>query len=206
MNEAEAIHYLTHDQETDEDTGHLRVPCSRWGRNGAECAPVAWDLHLIYCEANGAPDDERESLDFYMGLVVNDHDDVASLIREHGTAEQLERYRDEIGGRFVAIINVPGYMPMDDDPATFDTAQEAWDYLADERTNAEDDFEGEAYSDTRELLAALGEQAHWRHQEAAEWLAGNGLAADGTGTVYGDTPGYEGEHDLGLAYSVQLND
>jgi nucleotide-binding universal stress UspA family protein len=108
MNETEAIHYLTHDQETGEDTGHLLVPCSRWGRNGAECAAVAWDLHLIYCEANGAPDDERESLDFYMGLVVNDHDDVASLIREHGTAEQLERYHEELLPDYVAEAEEAG--------------------------------------------------------------------------------------------------
>ena len=96
MTREDALAFLTTDPDTGEDTGHLSVPCSRWGRNGADCAPVAWDLHLIYCEANGAPDDDRESLDFYMGLVVNDHDDVLNLIGSHGTAEMHERYADEL--------------------------------------------------------------------------------------------------------------
>lgn len=104
---------------------------------------------------------------------------------------------------FVATINVPGYLPMDDDPPTFETAHEAWAYLAGEREHAEDDYEGEAYSDTRESLAVLGTDAHWQGEVAA-WLSEHNLSRDGTGTVYGDTPGYDGDHDLGLAYTVSV--
>lgn len=89
---------------------------------------------------------------------------------------------------YVATINVPGYLPMDDEPPTFETAQEAWAYLADERRNAEDEEEGE-YSTTVDELDA--------HAAAA----GSGAPFD-VGTVYGDTPGYDGSHDLGLAYCV----
>lgn len=34
--------------------------------------------------------------------------------------------------RYVATINVPGYLPMDDDPPVFDSAREAWQYLVGE--------------------------------------------------------------------------
>lgn len=108
--------------------------------------------------------------------------------------------------KFVATVNVPGYLPMADEPAEFDTAQEAWSYLADERERGEDDTEGDEYSDTHKKLSELGEETRWqgRHKDVAPWLAENGLNADGEGTVYGDTPGYDGDHDLGLAYCVTL--
>ncbi len=106
---------------------------------------------------------------------------------------------------YVAIVNVPGYLPMDDDPPVFDTAREAWQYLAGERERGEDDTEGEQYSTTRDHLAALGYPG-LVGSDAANWLARNGLDPDGTGTVYGATPGYEGDHDLGLAYSVELTE
>jgi hypothetical protein len=141
MNEAEAIHYLTHDQETGEDTGYLSVPCSRWGRNSAQCAPVAWDLHLIYCEANGEPDDERVLLDFLMGLVVNDHDDVGTLLWEHGSDEIRERYADELedfrprealsSGHFSADTQLADVVQSltEDERARFDTQFPEWDQL-----------------------------------------------------------------------------
>jgi hypothetical protein len=113
------------------------------------------------------------------------------------------------GPQYVATINVPGYLPMDDDPPTFSTAQAAWSYLAGERENAEDDAAADDeepgdYSSTRERLAVLGTEAHWSHADVASWLDDLGIAPDGTGTVYGDTPGAGSEHDLGLAYSVSL--
>ena len=92
---------------------------------------------------------------------------------------------------YVATINVPGYLPMDDDPPTFETADQAWLYLAQYRRNDEDETETPLtpYSDT---VAELEGQA-----------LGPG-AVTRTGTVYGDTPGYDGDHDLGLAYSVSI--
>lgn len=38
----------------------------------------------------------------------------------------------ERDARFVVLSHVPGYMPEDDDPATFPTQSEAWAYLTDE--------------------------------------------------------------------------
>lgn len=110
--------------------------------------------------------------------------------------------------KFVAIINVPGYLPMDDEPPVFDTAQEAWVYLADEREHSEDSapFDADAidagkYSDTWTYLLRLAAGEH-RHNDPSEVWPTN---ADGTGTVYGETPGREGnEHDLGLAYTVRV--
>ena len=96
---------------------------------------------------------------------------------------------------FVATINTPGYMPMDDEPPTFDTTREAWDYLADERRRSEDDFEGVGYSATLNILQLRAE---------GNFDPGYGSVDEitGEGTVNGDTPGYDGDHDLGLSYSV----
>jgi hypothetical protein len=93
---------------------------------------------------------------------------------------------------YVATMNIPGYLPMDDDPPVFNTAGEAWTYLAEERQRDDlawvpddpDDPEGPASLDNTSLEL----EACARHGRI--------------GTVYGPTPGYDGEHDLGLAYSV----
>jgi hypothetical protein len=63
-----------------QDTG--AVPCSRYGRNSEDCAPVAWRLCEIVADSNGEPIDADE-LEHAMGLVVNDHDDVAGLILDN---------------------------------------------------------------------------------------------------------------------------
>lgn len=102
---------------------------------------------------------------------------------------------------YVATINVPGYLPMDDDPPTFDTPRQAWEWLADERRDAEDSavFASEAegnpggYSETVNTLESLGNGTLGFEE------VGDG---DGTGSVGGLTPGYDGIHDLGLFYSV----
>lgn len=108
---------------------------------------------------------------------------------------------------YLATINVPGYLPMDDDPPMFESAKAAWEYLADERERGEDgafqesDAEGysETYTKLSEVAAALDAQSE------AE-IARLGLNDDGTGVVYGNTPGYDGSHDLGLAYVVTLTE
>lgn len=106
--------------------------------------------------------------------------------------------------QYVATINIPGYLPQDDEPPVFDTAREAWEYLAEERERGEDavyqDGDSEDYSATRDTLAAIATEAHWQHGAPVDL----GVNADGTGTVYGATPGYDGTHDLGIAYSVSL--
>ena len=88
MNKDEAIRFLTTDQDTGEDTGHLYAPCSRWGRNSRDCAEVAYDLDRILSDLTGEGMDER-TLDGAMSSVVNDHDDVASIFAQYG-AEYLD--------------------------------------------------------------------------------------------------------------------
>ncbi len=85
MDKEQALAFLTRDSG--------RVPCSRYGTSSEDCAPVAYTLAEIAEEANGDEITE-ETLDFYMGLVVNDHDDVSSLIRDHGTETQRELIAD----------------------------------------------------------------------------------------------------------------
>jgi hypothetical protein len=63
--------------------GDLRVPCSRYGRSTAECAPVAWRVAYLVAREQGEPV-TREGLDHAMGLVVNDHDDVAYIVNAYG--------------------------------------------------------------------------------------------------------------------------
>lgn len=98
---------------------------------------------------------------------------------------------------YVATINVPGYLPMDDDPPVFDTAAEAWQYLMDERERAINeaahiDDIGTSFGDDQTWLVMRG------HRDAGY-----------TGSVYGFNPSlsasfdeFEENHDLGLAYSV----
>lgn len=86
---------------------------------------------------------------------------------------------------YVATINVPGYLPMDDDPATFDTPSEAWQYLVSEIERSWDDYP----EDANGACVEAHTQLHNLDQSKA-------------GVVYAPTPGYEGDHDLGLAYCV----
>lgn len=69
--------------------GNLHVPCSRYGHDTESCAPVAWALTEIIADATGEPI-TPEALDYSMGLVVNDHDDVESLILAYGSHEDIE--------------------------------------------------------------------------------------------------------------------
>jgi hypothetical protein len=63
--------------------GDWSVPCSRYGSCSSECAPVAIALDRIVTDATGEGG-TLESLDYAMGLVVNNHDDVEYTIRAHG--------------------------------------------------------------------------------------------------------------------------
>lgn len=95
-------------------------------------------------------------------------------------------------GRYVATINVPGYTPEDDDPPLFDTAQEAWEWLADERERDEDEVSPDGpHSVTLDDMRALA-QADTEGQDYSK----------GGQAIFGDNPYYTGEHDLGLVYSV----
>lgn len=63
--------------------GNLRVPASRYGSDTEDCAPVAWRLAYLMARENSEPL-TTESLDYAMGLVVNDHDDVAYIVNHYG--------------------------------------------------------------------------------------------------------------------------
>lgn len=65
------------------DAGHLRVPCSRYGTTSAECAPVAYRVAYLVARESGEALTE-ETLEHTMGLVVNDHDDIAYMVRTYG--------------------------------------------------------------------------------------------------------------------------
>jgi hypothetical protein len=106
---------------------------------------------------------------------------------------------------FLATVNMPGYLPMDDDPPVFETAAEAWAWLADQRERDEDSA---ADDDTGEYSETLGSL---RYAAGTEVQYGNPhedwpMSPDGTGVIYGATPGYDGTHDLGLAYHVSWVD
>lgn len=79
MTRKEGIAFLTRNGQDD----HLSVPCSRYGRNTADCAPVAWRVAFLVARETGEAITE-ESLDYCMGLVVNDHDDVAYMVNTYG--------------------------------------------------------------------------------------------------------------------------
>jgi hypothetical protein len=91
-------------------------------------------------------------------------------------------------GMYAAVINVPGHLPRADEPELFDTAAEAWTYLAEERERDTDDDLDETVEQLRELARGIH------------------TAREGTGSVWARTPGYTGDHDLGLSYSVAAVD
>lgn len=107
--------------------------------------------------------------------------------------EAIKAYEDGPEAQYIAHINIPGYSPMADEPAEFETAQEAWEYLADERREAEESFElvEDGANDKDEESPTLQRLvSYMRHEKPV------------CDVVYGPTPGYDGDHDLGLAYSV----
>lgn len=85
MKRSEGIAYLMKD-------GNLRVPVSRYGNNTAECAPVAWRVAYLLERETGEPM-TLENLDYVMGLVVNDHDDVAHMVNNYGNGDYGYRGR-----------------------------------------------------------------------------------------------------------------
>lgn len=67
------------------------VPCSRYGRDSRECAPVAWRVaYLLSRKLTGDPITVA-GLDHAMGLVVNDHDDVSYVVNAYGHGDYGRR-------------------------------------------------------------------------------------------------------------------
>jgi hypothetical protein len=72
------------------------VPCSRYGRTGADVAWWALACEAIYVHANGEDDDPQVALDYLMSLAVNDSDNVLELVRScwYAVPEVLKPYLD----------------------------------------------------------------------------------------------------------------
>lgn len=112
---------------------------------------------------------------------------------------------------YVATINVPGYLPMDDDPPVFETPAEAWWYLYQERCRGDLDAPCDICDDPGQVHGPDGDcdddsETGRKLAKSARW-ASSGMVCDfeAVGTVYGPTPGYDGDHDLGLAYCVTFD-
>jgi hypothetical protein len=61
--------------------GNLDVPCSRYGRDTAECADIAWYIAVHISGTSGNYIDAA-LLDETMSYVVNDADYIAAIMRE----------------------------------------------------------------------------------------------------------------------------
>lgn len=85
MDKNESIAFLTNNGADN----NLACPGSRYGRNTEECAPVAYRLAELVAGESGEPVD-KDGLDYAMGLVVNDHDDVAYVLETYGSESELE--------------------------------------------------------------------------------------------------------------------
>lgn len=105
---------------------------------------------------------------------------------------------------YITIVNVPGYLPdgMDEEPAEFDTAKDAWYALYHERIDDESNYPCPLCNDTM-THGPFGDCDD--DSDAATALA-DMARRDEPGVCYLSTPGYDGDHDLGLAYSVVLKE
>ena len=96
---------------------------------------------------------------------------------------------------YLPTVNTPGYQPMDEDPPVFETAAEAWTYLAEDRA--------EALSALENVSPDLRTHALWSAASDARRRDDGDPASCGS-LIAAHTPGYEGDHDLGIAYTVTL--
>jgi|GEM_PF-3256317 len=93
-----------------------------------------------------------------------------------------------------------------DGPETFATAQLAWAYLLLVRQRDEGPETTTHSSATEDLLDALsrGHAAFLRYARDNPTSAAL-IWSDGTGSVYGPSPGYEGHHDdIRMTYTVTI--
>lgn len=99
---------------------------------------------------------------------------------------------------FLATMNTPGYLPWDDDPPTFETAGDAWDYLAQQRREQEDQAEY-----VREDGADVFDTNSY-YTDTVQELDAKASANAGPDTVYGHTIECDGDGPgcLYIAYNV----
>jgi hypothetical protein len=100
------------------------------------------------------------------------------------------------GVKFTANYHVPGYMADEGAVAEFDTIAEAWAWLADDRES----HENEASDGCSDDVCEPG--CPWRSEADLSETVAELREMSELGCVYGATPGYHGDHDLGIAYEV----
>jgi hypothetical protein len=100
---------------------------------------------------------------------------------------------------YVANIHVPGYLPEGDMP-TFETAAEAWRYLADEMERGELSHAPDDWSDLEGPQSCTSTYLEVQRMERE----------DRVGAVHGPSylapPDEDTSTDLGLVYEVQWSD
>lgn len=79
--------YLVTDEQSGEDISGAWT-YSRYAQTVADCAWYAVAAEIVYqaesaCTADQAHDRTRAGLAFMMSLVVNDHEDISALLRDH---------------------------------------------------------------------------------------------------------------------------
>jgi len=74
--------YLTHDAEGNY-TGNLDTPDSNYGRDAEACSWHAISLECVFAWINGGSDAPAASMDYSMGLVVNNSDYVETGIYDY---------------------------------------------------------------------------------------------------------------------------
>lgn len=98
---------------------------------------------------------------------------------------------------YTATMNVPGHPPWED-PHTFDTATEAWWYLYQERCHAET----ATICDLCDGTMTHGPSGDCDDDSETGVALGQAARAGQVGSIHGPTPGYRGEGDPGVLYSV----
>lgn len=126
--------------------------------------------------------------------IIRTKDNGDGYVKHEGTVfwvdgEVGSSWHGEVVGhqQYAAVINTPGYMPWADEPAVFDSIREAWAYLKDEYERMCDGLEERDNPGDYDAVIA-GFDSRWNYDE--------------TGHLYAHTPGYDGDHDLGLAFQV----
>lgn len=104
---------------------------------------------------------------------------------------------------YMCAVSHPGYLPMTDGPA-FASAPQAWGWLLTQRCADEEADESVAeYSLGVALLQLLATDGY-RYGGHPDTEVTYSTHPDGAGYVWLGTPGYEGSHDVGLVYRVDV--
>ena len=158
----------------------------RWGVDLDSVLPYTRMSYVLAFHLHTLPVghvDENVSALVLLTAKLHDH---VQIVVTGLVSKAIEIYEEQPDApEFVAIVNVPGYVP-DDAPQGFETPQEAWQYLADDR----------------KYICAENDRDHLSDRA---WQVMNGYALNPNAqieSVLTDNPAYSGDHGLGLAYTV----